>query len=148
MESTNDIRALIEGFKEGYAIFWLHDQIVVRDCPVDLARIDQNALVECRVFDAQEEILIRRRGDSFVYRARTDEQSFVTKKAVLRGEIAMQLKRIDTDLASVDEKKNERISLIKHEYIDYNEQDAATYVDSRFVGFETIKNQENGKVER
>lgn len=129
MESTNDIKNLIEGFKEGYAIFWLHDKIVVRDCPVDMARIDQSALVECRVFNTQKEILIRRRGDTFWHRTKENTGEYTTVTAVVRGEIAKQLKGDDF---------NGLIHLIKHEYIGY-EQGVATYVDSRFVGFETVK---------
>lgn len=127
MGNTNDIKNLIEGFTDGYAIFWLHDKIVVRDCPVDIERIDQNALVECRIFNAQKEILIRRRGDTFWHREKDDAGEYTTVTVVVRGEIAKQLKGDDF---------KGLIHLLKHEYIGYNEQGIATYVDSRFVGFE------------
>ncbi|MFN8348813.1 MAG: hypothetical protein U0X91_27690 [Spirosomataceae bacterium] len=126
MEITNDIKLLIESFTDGYALFWLYDKIEVRPCPVDMARIDPNALVECRVFDAKKEILIRRQGDSFGHRTKDDTGDYITTTAVLRGEIAKQLKGADFEGL---------IHLIKHEYIGY-EQGVATYVDSRFVGFD------------
>lgn len=146
MESTNDIKTLIENFKDGYAIFWLHDKIVVRNCPVDLARIDQNALVECRIFNEQQEILIRRKGDNTFWH-RIKEAKGEEKHAVIRGEIAVQLKKLEPTLALVDESKGQRIILKKYEYIDYNEQGVATYVDSRFVGFEIKKTDEKGNAQ-
>lgn len=127
MESTNDIKTLIESFENGCAIFWLHDKIVVKDCSAGMAGIDQNALVECRVFNEQKEILIRQRGDTFWHRTKEDTGEYITTTAKVRGEIATQLK--GDDFKGI-------IHLVKREYIDYNEQGAATYVDSRFVGFE------------
>jgi hypothetical protein len=136
---VTEIHSKIKAFDGGYAIFWLFDKIELKKCPVEY-QIDTENLVECRVFDTKKEILIRRKGNGFVYRERTDKEPHTTKTAVIRGEIAKQLK---------GENFEGRIHLVKREYIGYNDQGAATYVDSRFVGFDikTDKKDEKGQAQ-
>lgn len=143
----------ISEFNEGYVLTWLYDGLYVHKIGNNkfvYKSNDIDDLLRMRIFKKDREIHIWRQGAILKMRDRSAdaEDSGQTEQAqmVVVGKVTEQLAQLDSKFVlDGDDKDHYRIVINTEHYIDFNEQGLAGYVDCRFIDFEILKANKNGK---
>jgi CRISPR-associated protein (TIGR03984 family) len=144
-------------------VCWLFDRLIwgVIDANGNISYSDQNFngpdtadIMELRVFNENKEIYLRRSGDTFLGRMRTDSQGNNCQVVNTNNYLWGSTGKINSEYTFLSEDNGmqlnipgnypgvspeNRVNLIIRNYIDYNERHMAGYVDARFVKLEMQK---------